>query len=158
MDYLSPDEVGSRFKVSKWTVRRWIEAGRLPAARIGRRWLIPLEFIERLEAEHSRPDEARDDTCYVLARGPAPRYGYFENPWTEPELDRLCGSLISAIRAGGWPYDTFRLKKEGIKMILRGKMAAPPGLWRYLVDGIERLRAAAHSGGKEDDQTDQVIT
>jgi hypothetical protein len=76
-------------------------------------------------------------------------YGYFLNPWTEPELERLSQTLISTLHAGGWPYDAWTVKPEGIKAILRGQQVAPPGIWRYLIDGIERLRAATHLDGEE---------
>ena len=46
--YLSPEEVGKMFRASKWTVRRWVEAGRLPAVRVGRRLLIPAEAVKQL--------------------------------------------------------------------------------------------------------------
>jgi excisionase family DNA binding protein len=151
--YLTPEEIGAKFKASKWTVRRWIEAGKLPALRIGRRWLVPADAVEQLEAERLCPDEVPHGRYEMIAicRGPAPKYGYFENPWTEPELERLSQTLISTMHTGGWPYDTWTLKPEGIKAILRGQEVAPPGIWRYLIDGIERLRVAAHADGKEQD-------
>lgn len=151
--YLTPEEVGAKFKASKWTVRRWIEAGKLPAIRIGRRWLVPAAEVERLEAEASGPEEVPVGQYETIAfcRGPAPKYGYFENPWTEPELERLSKILISTLLWGNWPYDSWTLKEEGIKAVLRGEQIAPPGIWRYLIDGIERLRVAANADLKEQD-------
>lgn len=44
--------------VSQGTVERWCEAGRLPARREGRRWLIPREELEHFVAAYSGPTGA----------------------------------------------------------------------------------------------------
>jgi excisionase family DNA binding protein len=62
--YLSPEQVGKMFMASKWTVRRWIEAGRLPAVRVGRRWLIPAEAVEAI----GQTVRIADDETYEISR------------------------------------------------------------------------------------------
>jgi len=113
--------------------------------RLGRRLLIPAEAVERLVAQQLSPSDLQEpaSVTYSIARGPAPRYDYFENSFSTAEVTKLASVIIAALRAGGWPYDTFELKKEGIKRIILGDEKAPPAIWRYLCAGIERLSAVA---------------
>jgi excisionase family DNA binding protein len=134
--FLSPEEVGKMFRASKWTVRRWVEAGKLPAVRVGRRLLIPADAVERMKQLLSPAD-----VTYRLVRGPAPRPDYFAFPMSDVELSKLAGIIISALHSGGWPYDIYELKEEGVKRMLLGEEKVPPAIWRYLCVGIERLRA-----------------
>jgi excisionase family DNA binding protein len=143
--YLSPEEVGKMFRASKWTVRRWVEAGRLPAVRVGRRLLIPAEAVKQLVTKQLNPGELKE-LSYVtqkVVRGPWVRYDYFENALDQAELSKLSSILIAALKAGGWPYGTFPLKEEGVKQIILGEKTGPPAIWRYLCDGIETLSARA---------------
>src|SRR4051794_20257524 len=124
-------------RASKWTVRRWVDAGRLPAVRLGRRLLIPAEAVEKLVEQQLSPSDVQElsHITQSIVRGPAPRYDYFENSFTTAELSKLSGIIIAALRAGGWPYDTFELKKEAVKRIIVGEETAPPAIWRYLCAG-----------------------
>src|SRR4249919_1790007 len=103
--YLSPEEVGKMFRASKWTVRRWVDAGRLPAVRLGRRLLIPAEAVEKLVEQQLSPSDLQEPSyaTYSIVRGPTPRYDYFENSFSAAELSKLSGIIITALRAGGWP-------------------------------------------------------
>jgi excisionase family DNA binding protein len=151
--YLSPEEVGKMFRASKWTVRRWVEAGRLPAVRVGRRLLIPAEAVKQLVTKQLNPGELKE-LSYVtqkVVRGPWVRYDYFENAFDPAELSKLSSILIAALKAGGWPNDTFPLKEEGVKQIILGEKTGPPAIWRYLCDGIETLSARASAAHKADD-------
>ena len=141
--YLSPEEVGKMFRASKSTVRRWVEAGRLPAVRLGRRLLIPADAVDKLVEQQLSPSDLQEPSyvTHSIVREPAPRYDYFENSFSTPELSKLSGVIITTLRTGGWPYDTFELKKEGVKRIILGDKTAPPAIWRYLCAGIERLLA-----------------
>lgn len=152
-NYLSPEEVGKMFRASKSTVRRWVEAGRLPAVRIGRRLLIPAEAVDKLVEQQLSPSDLQEPpfVTHSIVRGPAPRYDYFENSFGTAELSKLSGIIIAALRAGGWPYDTFELKKEGVTQMIRGEQAAPPAIWRYLCAGIERLSAVVPAAQKAED-------
>jgi excisionase family DNA binding protein len=57
-DWMRTDEVAAELHVSKTVVWRQITAGRLPAERIGRDWLVKREDVERfkrLERPRGRP-------------------------------------------------------------------------------------------------------
>jgi len=131
------------FRASKWTVRRWVDAGRLPAVRLGRRVLIPADAVEKMVEQQLSPGDLQERSylTQAIVRGPAVQYDYFTNPLSTPELNKLASAVIATLRAGGWPYDTFELKKEGVKQIILGEKTAPPAIWRYLCAGIERLSA-----------------
>jgi hypothetical protein len=110
---------------------------------MGRRLLIPAEAVEKLVEQQLSPSDIQDSAhvTYSFARSPAPRHDYFENSFSTAEVNKLAGVIITALRAGGWPYDTFELKKEGVKRIILGDETAPPAVWRYLCAGFERLSA-----------------
>jgi excisionase family DNA binding protein len=44
--FLTPDEVAGCLRVSIQTVRRWINAGKLPAYKVGRAWRIKEADLE----------------------------------------------------------------------------------------------------------------
>jgi excisionase family DNA binding protein len=46
----SVDEAAALLRISKWTVRAYIRAGKLRVVRLGRRVLLPEEELERLVA------------------------------------------------------------------------------------------------------------
>ena len=71
--YLTPEQVGERFLTTKWTVRRWIEAGRLPAVRLGRRWLIPVEAVEAL-GQTTQVDDAEVREIASVIQGVIPGF------------------------------------------------------------------------------------
>ena len=53
LELLTIDDVAALFQVSPKTVRRWIQAGDLPAAKLGNQWRIDVLdakrfFVERL--------------------------------------------------------------------------------------------------------------
>lgn len=136
--YLSTEEVGERFRTSKWTVRRWIDAGKLPAIRIGHQWLIPVSAVEQIASERTSPaavEEGQYATTRFM-RGPAPRYDYFQKPVDPAEADELVTTVIDVLRAASWPWDTFQIRPEGIRKMILGEEPVPPFIWRYLRDGI----------------------
>jgi excisionase family DNA binding protein len=49
------DEAAYRLGVSPWTIRWWIQQGRIASNKLGARRLIPVSEIERLIAESRRP-------------------------------------------------------------------------------------------------------
>jgi excisionase family DNA binding protein len=65
---LSPSEVARRLGTSTRTVQRWINAGRLPARRIGGRWRVASDAFDA-----SRPGEdensTRIETLFIANRG-----------------------------------------------------------------------------------------
>lgn len=54
MELFKPTEAADAFGVRRLTVYRWIKAGRLHAARIGRQWRITGEEIERRKRERMK--------------------------------------------------------------------------------------------------------
>lgn len=47
-DFLTPEEVAERCRVTRRTVYDWLGDGKLPGVRIARKWLVPVEGLERL--------------------------------------------------------------------------------------------------------------
>jgi len=150
-NYLSPEEVGKKLRASKWTVRRWVEDSKLPAVRVGRRWLIPADAVDRLVEQQlgAGNGQANTEIPLVITRKLPPRYDYFEAAFDEAELNRRAKIIIAMLRIGGWP-DLFGLKTEGVKKILRGEEKAPPAFWRFLCDGLENTleRCEGKSGSE----------
>lgn len=54
----NPAEAARILGVARVTLVRWVEAGQIPAIRIGHRTLIPRSYIDRLFAEAGCPREA----------------------------------------------------------------------------------------------------
>jgi excisionase family DNA binding protein len=50
MQRLTTDEVAEELRVSAFTVRRYIEQGKLTAVKVGRRWLVQKEQVDRILA------------------------------------------------------------------------------------------------------------
>ncbi len=114
-DELSPSEVARRLGTSTRTVQRWIEAGRLPARRVGGRWRVASDAFgafERETAGRSAP-ERRIRALFIANRGEiatriartCDRIGIrVVTPATDgPEaLDLLDGdAVVAAARASG---------------------------------------------------------
>ena len=49
-NFLSVAEVATTLGFSRWTVLRLLRSGELPGVKIGRKWVIPADFFERLAA------------------------------------------------------------------------------------------------------------
>lgn len=54
MELFKPTEAAAAFGVRRLTVYRWIHAGKLHAARIGRQWRITAAEIERRKRERAK--------------------------------------------------------------------------------------------------------
>ena len=95
-------EVGRLFRVSKWTIRRWVEAGRIPWVRLGRRLLIPAEAVEKLVRGPSNPGRPPKSGTRNLriARGPVPRPDFFDTPLGPAEINRLTRTVLAASHWG----------------------------------------------------------
>lgn len=133
-EYLSPEEVGARLRASKWTVRRWIESGKVPAIRVGRRWLIPKDAVDRMQADI-------DSITYVISRGPAPIYSIFEGVVIrEIDPDQLTASVVEILHAGGIPLDNHESCRDAVHRIIGGQEKAPRAFWSILSRGIEAIR------------------
>ncbi len=51
-------EAARRLGVHRETLRGAIRRGEIPAARLGRRWLVPVAAIDRLVADDPRPESS----------------------------------------------------------------------------------------------------
>jgi excisionase family DNA binding protein len=127
--YMTIDEVGDRFHITRWTVRRWIDDNKLPVVRVGRRLLIPAAAVEELERQNATPGET--EPIYTITREPAPLYH---------SLDRMEQVISETLALGGWPA-AFSLRREGLQKALQGEELVPTFIWQYLVSGIVRLRS-----------------
>jgi excisionase family DNA binding protein len=58
MDYLTPEEVAARLRVTPKTVRRYCQLGQLKAARVGRQWRISENMLEKFL--NKEPDAPAD--------------------------------------------------------------------------------------------------
>ena len=54
-ELLTVQEVAAYFRVSRTTVWRWCQTGRVPAIRVGRNWRIQREGLLRLAGDLSEP-------------------------------------------------------------------------------------------------------
>jgi len=106
------EEVCQILGVSRPTVIRWIRSGRLPAIRIGGRWRVPAEEIEKRLA-------------YKLVRH-APGL-IFNGPLSEAEVESITSTLAHTLRQLGAPVRT-----DGLRNIVLGKIPVDGLLWRYL--------------------------
>jgi excisionase family DNA binding protein len=50
--FVTVEQLADRWQVSERTVRRMIEGGKLRALRVGPQLRIPLDVLERFEAQH----------------------------------------------------------------------------------------------------------
>lgn len=51
LEWWTVREFANRYRVDKSTVGRWIRAGKLKAARLGKEWRIHVREVERVRAE-----------------------------------------------------------------------------------------------------------
>lgn len=59
-EFYGSDEVAKIFHVHPATVRRWLISKTLRGQKIGRKWLIPVEDIDRLREEIKRGGDPPD--------------------------------------------------------------------------------------------------
>lgn len=59
-EFYGSDEVAKIFRVHPVTVRRWLMNKTLRGKKIGRKWLIPVEDVERLRGEIKRGSDPSD--------------------------------------------------------------------------------------------------
>lgn len=79
---LTVAETAERLGVSPRTVNDWCVAGRIPALRVGKRWLIPVRDLEAFVADRTRrpapapPSESVPPPVVPLARTAPRRRGH----------------------------------------------------------------------------------
>ena len=64
--WLTVEQIAAHLQVSKETVYRWLDRGRIPAHRVGKQWRFLIteidEWVKRGEAiENPRPDSNSDE-------------------------------------------------------------------------------------------------
>ena len=60
-DVLTANEVAQYLRLSAATVYRWVQAGEIPAVRIGRVWRFQRELLDEWLNERMRGNLGRDD-------------------------------------------------------------------------------------------------
>jgi excisionase family DNA binding protein len=89
-ELLTVSEAAEIFRVTLQTIRNWIEWGKLPALRVGRRFLVRREHIDALL------DQAQaDDGGYATAR----------DVW-DPSVSRLVQRRAAPASASLWDNDS----------------------------------------------------
>jgi excisionase family DNA binding protein len=56
-NYRDLDEIVATLRISKTTAYRWAKSGKIPAAKIGRKWLIDAGALKALFDEKRRANE-----------------------------------------------------------------------------------------------------
>ena len=83
-------EAAAIFRVTLQTIRNWIEWGKLPALRVGRRFLVRREHIQALLDQA----QSADDGNYATAR----------DVW-DPSVSRLVQRRVAPASASLWDND-----------------------------------------------------
>jgi excisionase family DNA binding protein len=107
-EYLTVKETAEHLKLNQQTVRNWIDQGRLPAVRIGRRVRIPRSDLERIltegltapaepEPSSAEPVEPRDQLAQALQR--AHRQLDRRSAPSRPELADALRTLTDAVES-----------------------------------------------------------
>jgi excisionase family DNA binding protein len=119
---LTVREICEMLRISRTTAWRWIEAGVLPARKIGRRVLIPRADVEKMLAAK---------TLFSRSRAILPEW--FER--VSPDAADRGAELISRV-----------LRKSGVEVnstalqpILTGDESPTPVFWNALITGLENL-------------------
>lgn len=66
--FLTVAEVAATLRLNQQTIRNWIDAGTLPAVRVGRRVRVLRSDLQRLVDQSSRPSAQDDDDRDAGAR------------------------------------------------------------------------------------------
>ena len=70
---LSIEQTAEILSISQWTVRAWIQQGKLSSAKLGSRRLVPKSEIERLIADSRIPATRDFRKRHLIDESPAPR-------------------------------------------------------------------------------------
>lgn len=131
--FLSLDQAAERLGITRWTATRWIEEGKLPAIRIGRRWLIATSKIpELLQIEVMGKHAAVERRGFEISSDLPVNYAWLK-PISDEELEQFVQKVAELLSGGGAP-----VVAEGLRPIILGDEPAAPVFWRYLLAGIRR--------------------
>jgi excisionase family DNA binding protein len=82
---LSLAEVTDYLGISEETARRWCEAGRLPAVKIGRKWSVRLEDLNEFVGAYQHSNLAAEDLTHPIVVSAEPGTGLPPNSSDWPE-------------------------------------------------------------------------
>lgn len=111
------EEAGRILQVSPFTVRRWLKEKRLSGIRVGRRWLISKDEINRLTA-------ASNVTTPVWKDSLAP-----------DEAEAIVIEIVSVLEMAGPSVN-----KAGVRQLVMGEQPIDADFWRALKCGIQHLK------------------
>ena len=63
---LTVDEAAGALRQSKYTIRAWIRRGRLPACRVGQKWLIEEATVEEMLAPRVQKKLTREESDRLM--------------------------------------------------------------------------------------------
>jgi excisionase family DNA binding protein len=58
-ELLTLEEAGKRLKVSKYTIKKYIDAGKLEGVRVGIQWRVRTSAIDRYIERNVKPESSR---------------------------------------------------------------------------------------------------
>ena len=134
--FLTTDEVCRELHISRWTLGRWIDSGKLNAKKVGRRVLIPKSEVERLLAGSN----------VVIARGLPASPSWFTQ--VAPEVVSEGAELIARVLRKGH----VEVNPEGLKPIITATEQPTPVFWNSLIMGLGRLLAPERHATAPEDQ------
>jgi excisionase family DNA binding protein len=83
-ELLTVSQAAAACNATNQTIRNWIRGGRVSAVRIGNRFLIPREEIERLRGDLPAQGESPWDYTLDEPAGPLPRKAQERQPDADP--------------------------------------------------------------------------
>ncbi len=130
---LTTEEVCRELRISRWTLGRWIDSGKVAAKKIGRRVLIPKNEVERLLANSNA----------AITRGRPVSPDWFAQ--VSPEVVAEGAELLAVVlhKSGA------QVNAEGLRPVLRGEEPPTPVFWNSLIAGLRLLLSPAGTLSEE---------
>jgi excisionase family DNA binding protein len=130
-EFWSLHQAGEFLKVSRFTMMRWLQQGKIPgASRMGRQWRIPARELRDMVAAGMHP---KDNRTRSVEPGLPPIWSWFTTKLEEDEIERISNQLEQLLKRGGSPPVDHR----GLQAVIRGDIRPDSVLWRYLARGAE---------------------
>lgn len=121
-EFWTLEQAGRLLKASRFTMMRWLKEGRLPATKIGRRWLIPKNEVHKM---------MRASVRY-------PKTPEWKNALTTEELSSIAREIGGVLALTGASVNT-----GGVLKLITGEAPIDPDFWRTLGAGLQRLKMAS---------------
>jgi excisionase family DNA binding protein len=130
-EFWSLQQAGEFLKVSRFTMMRWLQQGKIPGVRrVGRQWQIPARELRDMIAAGMHP---RDSRARPAEPGLPPVWSWFTTTLEESEIERISNCLEQLLVCGGSPP----VDRRGLQAVIRGEIRPDAVLWRYLARGAE---------------------